>query len=189
MLEKSRLEELSLALPEKERKTLLERIGRRMEKEEGEDPVVVELQEDEREKIIAFEMKKASPWVRLMVWLRTLVTGKSRRDVFFDVRLRMLKTHLRSVSPGLTGFESRDLTPKFARKLYDVYLKTLTIGGIYHSFSADRAVRGAAFTWYLEERLEEPRAALTISSAPRKWKRSSRRRARQRRSARSSRCG
>jgi hypothetical protein len=160
MLEKSRLEELSQELPEKERKTLLERIGRRMETEEGEEAVAVELQEDERDKIIAFEMKRASPWIRFMVWLRTFVTGRSRKDVFLDVRLRMIKTHLRNVSPGLTGFESRDLTAKFARKLYDVYLKTLTIGGVYHAFFADKAVRGAAYTWYLEERLEEPKRGI-----------------------------
>ena len=79
MLEKSRLEELSIALPEKERKELLERIGKRMEREEGEEAVPVELQEDEREKIAAYELKKASAWVRFMLWLRTLITGQAAR--------------------------------------------------------------------------------------------------------------
>ena len=37
MLEKTRLEELSIALPDKERKELLERISRRMEREESEE--------------------------------------------------------------------------------------------------------------------------------------------------------
>jgi hypothetical protein len=160
MLEKSRLEELSLELPEKERKTLLERIGRRMEKEEGEEAVAVELQPDEREKIIAFELKKASPWVRFLLWVRTFMTGKDRKDIFLEIRLAAIKAHLRTASPGLTGFESRDLTPKFARKLYDVYLKTLSIGGVYHAFAADKAVRGAAYTWYLEERLEAPKRGI-----------------------------
>ncbi len=160
MLEKSRLEELSLELPEKERRTLLERIGRRMEKEEGEEAVAVELQEGEREKIIAFEMKKASAWVRFLVWLRTLVSGRSRRDVFLELRLRQVRSHVRSVSPGITGFETRDLTPRFARRLYELYLKTQAISPVYHAFASDKAVRGAAYAWYVEERSENPRRSI-----------------------------
>ncbi len=61
MPEKNRLEELSKELPEKERKELLERIGKRIEREEGEggaESVPVELQESERQKIIDFEMTR-----------------------------------------------------------------------------------------------------------------------------------
>jgi hypothetical protein len=154
MLEKSRLEELSIALPEKERKELLERIGKRMEKEDGEEAVPVELQEDEREKIAAYELKKATAWVRFLLWIRTLVSGRPKMEVFTDIRLRMLKSHIRSSFPGLSGFETRDLTPKFARKLYDIYLKTQELAGVYHVLGTDRAVRGAAYTFYVEQRWE-----------------------------------
>ena len=82
MLEKTRLEELSLALPEKERKDLLERIARRMERTEGEEAFPVELKEDEREKIISFEMKEAGVWVRFLIWLRTFITGRTREGSF-----------------------------------------------------------------------------------------------------------
>jgi hypothetical protein len=154
MLEKSRLEELSIALPEKERRELLERIGKRMEREEGEEPVPVDLQEDEREKIAAYELKKASAWVRFMLWLRTLVTGKPKMEVFMDIRLRLLKGHIRNAFPGLTGFETRDLSPKFARKLYDICAKVQPLAGVYHALGSDKAVRGAAYSWYVEKRWE-----------------------------------
>jgi hypothetical protein len=160
MMEKSRLEELSMALPEKERKELLERIGRRMEREEGEEAVPVELREDEREKIISFELRKASPWIRFLLWLRTFFSGKPRKDVFLDIRLRLLKNSIRSSSPGITGFESRDLSAKFARKLYDLYLRIQPVGGIYHTLSSDKAVRAAAYTWYVEQRLERPKRGI-----------------------------
>ena len=153
-MEKSRLEELSKALPEKERKELLERIGRRIEQEESEDPVPVELQQDERDKIITYEMKKASAWVRFMLWLRTLMSGRSRSEVFLDIRLRLLKNHIRSKCPGITGFDSRDLSVKFARKLYDLYLKVQAVAGIYHALASDKTVRGAVYAWYVEERWE-----------------------------------
>ncbi len=160
MLEKSRLEELSKELPEKERKELLERIGKRMDREESEEAVPVELHAGEREKIISFEMKKAGSWVRFLLWLRTVVSGRSRQEVFLDIRLRLLRTHIRSVSPGITGFETRDLSAKFARKLYDLYAKVEPLMGIYHALGSDKGLRGAAYAWYVEQRWAEARRSV-----------------------------
>jgi hypothetical protein len=160
MPEKNRLEELSKELPEKERKELLERIGKKMEREEGEEAVPVELQDDERRKIVEAEMKQAGPWVRFRLWLRTFFSGKDRAEVFMDIRLGLLKAHIRSVSPGITGFESRDLSVKFARKLYDVYLAVQPVAGIYNSLAADKALRGAAYAWYVERKVEKPKTTL-----------------------------
>jgi hypothetical protein len=160
MLPMSRLEELSKELPEKERKALLERIGRRMEREEDEEAVPVELEEDERQKIIAFEMKSAGPWDRFLLWLRTFFTGKPREQVFLDIRLRHLKAHIRSAYPGITGFETRDLSVKFARKLYDVYLAAQPVLGPYHALSADKAVRASAYSWLVDQKLEHTKSSI-----------------------------
>jgi len=160
MPEKSRLEELSQELPEKERKALLERIGKRMQTEEGEEAVPVELQEDERQKIIAFEMKKAGPWDRFLLWLRTFFTGKPRAEVFLDIRLRHIRNHLRASHPGITGFETRDLSVKFARKLYDVFLAAQPVVAIYHALASDRAVRAAAYSWLVEQKLEKAKRSV-----------------------------
>jgi hypothetical protein len=160
MPEKSRLEELSKELPEKERKELLERIGKRMEHEDGEEAVPLELQEDERQKIISFEMKKAGTWVRFLLWLRTFFTGKQRTEVYFDIRLHQLKAHIRALSPGITGFETRDLSVKFARKLYDVFLASQPVLGVYHALASDKAVRGAAYAWLVEQKLEHAKKTI-----------------------------
>ncbi len=88
------------------------------------------------------------------MWLLTFFTGKPRTEVFLDIRLRHLKTHIRAVSPGVTGFETRDLSAKFARKLYDVFLAAQPVLGIYHALASDKAVRGAAYAWYVEQNLE-----------------------------------
>ena len=160
MLEKTRLEELSLELPEKERKELLERIGKRMERDEGEEAVPVELKPDEREKIITYEMKKATGWVRFLLWLRTFLSGRPREEVYLDIRLRALKSHIRAVSPGITGFETRDLTPKFARKLYDVHVKVQALASIYHALGTDKAVKGGAYTWYVEQRWADAKSTV-----------------------------
>jgi len=160
MAQMSRLEELSKELPEKERKALLERIGRRMEREEGEEGVAVELEEDERQKIISFEMKNVSPWDRFVLWLRTLLSGKPREQVFLDIRVGRLKSHIRSAYPGITGFETRDLSVKFARKLYDVYAAAQPLLSVYHALSSDKAVRGAAYSWLVEQRLPQKKSTI-----------------------------
>jgi hypothetical protein len=105
-------------------------------------------------------MKKAGPWTRFIVWLRALIGGRTRREAFLDVRLRQLRAHIRSVSPGLTGFETRDLSPRFARKLYDVYLKTHAVADMYRAFATDKVLRQAAYAWYVEERSDDPRRSI-----------------------------
>lgn len=155
MLEKTRLEELSIALPDKERKELLERISRRMEREEGEEAVPVELREDEREKIIGYELRRAGWWTQFVVWLRTLFSGRRARDVYIDVRLRRLRAAIRARSPGLSGFDTRDLSPKFARKVYDLFLRVQPLLEPYRSLASDRAVRAAAYAYLVENRYEK----------------------------------
>jgi hypothetical protein len=160
MRAKTRLEELSLALPEKERKDLLERIARRMEQTEPEETFPIELREDEREKIISHEIQEAGPWVRFLLWLRTFLTGRARREVFVDIRLRNLKSHIQSVNPGLTGFETRDLSPKLARRLFRIYQLTRPLLPVYHALSSDKSFKGEAFSWLIERRLENSKSRL-----------------------------
>ena len=155
MLEKSRLEELSIALPDKERKELLERISRRMEREESEEGVPVELRDDEREKIIDYELRRSSAWVRFVVWLRTLMTGRRQREVFIDVRLRHLRSTIRAASPGLSGFDTRDLTPRLARKVYDLYLRLQPLLEPYRALSSDKTARAAAYTHLVESHYDK----------------------------------
>ncbi len=155
MVEKTRLEELSIALPEKERKELLDRISRRMEREEGEEAVPVELRDDEREKIIEYELRRAGWWVQFLVWLRTLVTGRRARDVFVDVRLRRLRSTIRAASPGLSGFDTRDLTPRFARKVYDLFIRLQPLLEPYRALSSDKTARASAYAHLVESRYDK----------------------------------
>jgi hypothetical protein len=160
MLEKSRLEELSLALPEAERKELLDRISKRLEREEGEEAVPMELAEDEREKIISYEMKRAVWWVRFLIWLRTFFSGRRKLEVFLEIKLRLLKGKIRSTNPGLTGFETRDLTPKFARKVFDTYSRLFPLIGAYQSLTSEKSVKTQAYTYLVESRFENAKKSI-----------------------------
>ncbi len=160
MWQKTRLEELSEALPERERRELLERIARRMERAGSEESFPVELKEDEREKIISFEMKEASLWVRFLLWLRTFLTGRTRREVFIDIRLRRIKTRIHSLNPGLTGFETRDLSPKFARRVFQIYQRVRPLTPLYQALGWDKSLKGEAYSWLIEKRLENAKSRL-----------------------------
>jgi hypothetical protein len=155
VIEKTRLEELSLALPDDERKALLERISRRMEREGGEDVIVVELADNEREKIIDHDMKEANWLVRFSLWLRTFFTGRSRRDIFLEIRLRIIKSRIRAASPGITGFETRDLTPRFARRLYDVYTRLHPLLPVIQALTSEKETKAASYTSLVESRYEK----------------------------------
>ncbi len=157
MLEKTRLEELSIALPDKERKELLDRISRRMEREEGEEAVAVELREDERDKIIEYELRRAGWWVQFVVWLRRLFSGRRTREVYIDVRLRRLRAAIRAANPGLSGFDTRDLSPKFARKVYDLFLRVQPLLEPYRALSSDKTVRAPAYAFLVENRYDKAR--------------------------------
>ena len=160
MREKSRLEELSMALPEQERKDLLERIARRMEQGEGEEAFHIELRDNERDTIISREMEEAGLWVRFLVWLRTFLTGRAKKDVFVDLRVKQLKAHIQALAPGLTGFETRDLSPKLARKLFQVYQRARPLEPFYHALGTDKTFKGEAYSWLVEKRLEDSRTGL-----------------------------
>jgi hypothetical protein len=160
MLEKTVLEKLSIGLPEKERRELLDRINRRMEREDSDEAVPVELREDERDKIIEYELRRAGWWVQFVVWIRRLFSGRRTRDVFVDVRLRRLRGSIRARSPGLSGFDTRDLSPKFARKVYDLYLRVHPLLEPYRALTADRSVRTGAYAYLVEHRYEKARTTV-----------------------------
>jgi len=160
MLEKTRLEELSLELPEKERKDLLERIAKRMEREEAEESFPVVLREEERDKVISFEMKEAGPWVRFLLWLRTFFSGRPRKEVFVDIRLRRLRSAINAASPGLSGFDTRDLSPRLARRIWQIWTRLRPLIPVYNALGPDRPMRNAAYAWLVEQRLEDARSTV-----------------------------
>jgi hypothetical protein len=160
MIEKTKLEEISSELPEQERRELLAKITRSMDRDEREEVERVELKQEEREKIIAEDMDRASPWERFLLWLKSLLTGRSKRDLFIDSRIGQLKRSIRQKSPGITGFETRNLTPKFARQLFDLYSAAFPLRGLFQAFSRDAEFRQAFLNRLFETRYPEARKEL-----------------------------
>ncbi len=134
MIDKTKLEELAGELPERERRDLLEKITRRIRPDEREEFVAVEIREEERERLVREELQGVSGWVRLMIWLQGILTGRTRRDLFLRYKLSRLRRLIRQKSPGIAGVETGDLSVRFAQRLFDLYSAVRPLIGLLSSY-------------------------------------------------------
>lgn len=160
MLEKTKLEEISSELPERERRELLARITRSLGSEGQGEYSRIELKQEERDRLLAEEMQNLSPWTRFVLWLRGLLSGKSKRDLFVDLKIKQLKRGIRHKSAGLTGFETRDLSPKFARQLFDLYYASFPLREMFQAFHTDQHFRNQAVTRLFDTKLPKAKKKL-----------------------------
>jgi hypothetical protein len=144
MLEKTKLEEISAELPERERRELLAKITRGLERDETDAVRRVELKQEERDRLIAEELRRASMWERFVLWLQGLLSGRSRKDLFLSSRINLIKRSIKAAAPGLSGFETRNLTPRFARLTYDLYSASFPLRGLFQTFARDELFREQA---------------------------------------------
>jgi hypothetical protein len=153
--DRTRLEELSAELPDKERKELLDKITKRMLPERQEELFRVELNQEEKQRLIAEEMSRSSWWGRFLLWLRHLLSGRSKRELFLVHKLGQLKRAIKQRTPGLTGFETRDLTPKFARQVYSLYAAAYPLKDLFRRFSQDQDFLDKAISDLVETKYED----------------------------------
>ncbi len=135
MNKKSRLRELSSNLTEKERKDLLEKIYNSQKTEEQEYIVPVEIEDDERSRIIRSEIRQLPWWKKFLLWLQVVLSGKDKEKLFLAMKIKDLKKNIKRLNPGLTGFETRDLSAKFAQHLYDLYSSVFSLIDVYYNFT------------------------------------------------------
>ncbi len=160
MLEKTKLEEISSELPERERRELLARITRSLGKEGQGEYSRIELKQEERDRLLAEEMQNLSPWVRFLLWLKGLFSGKSKPDLFVDLKIKQLKRGIRHKSSGLTGFETRDLSPKFAQQIFDLYYASVPLREMFQAFHTDQHFRNQAVTRLYDTKLPDAKTKL-----------------------------
>ncbi|MFP4363421.1 MAG: DUF5312 family protein, partial [Spirochaetia bacterium] len=124
MGESSTFRDLSASLPEKERKQLLSKIKDSLNVDHSEDENIysAQLSDEERQKLITSDIQKVSWWTKFRIWLRSLFSGKNKLDIFLNLKMGALKARVKTKMPGITGFETRDLTPRFAEEVWELYL-------------------------------------------------------------------
>ncbi len=160
MTEKTKLEELAGELPERERQELLDKITRRIRLDEPKEIVRVQIKESERDRLIRDEMPRVSWWVRFLLWFQGVVTGRTRRDLYLRRKLSGLKRHVRRISPGIAGMDTRDLTPRFAQRLFDLYSAAHPLIGLMRSFHFQNEFHQGSIAYLVESRYPDCRTRL-----------------------------
>ncbi|MBI9104102.1 MAG: hypothetical protein JEY99_16925 [Spirochaetales bacterium] len=128
-MKKTVMETLSRELSETEREAMFRKIRQDIIQTES-DAETIELKEEnsaERLKLIKADMSRAGIWERLVVWFRSYLTGKKKEDIFASRKLISLKRQISRRAPGITGFETRNLTPKIAESVYDIYKSAIIL--------------------------------------------------------------
>jgi len=160
--ERSVFQKLVDALPERERRDLLDKINRSMDLERSSDESIYhkELSKEERERLVEQDLSQLSPFGRFMLWLRGMFSGKNRKQLIVASKVHALKGTINRKCAGLTGFETRDLTPKLAESFYRLYLRTLPLIGIYRRLASQSQEMRGSFVELFEEEVPEARVGL-----------------------------
>ena len=120
-------------MPDKEREELLNRLKKSLfvPDETEEKKYHKEIDRNEREEHLTKDLNKVSWISRIILWIKSKLSGKSVREMYLNTRIKQLKKGIASKFPGYTGFETRDLSPKVAEAVFSIYVLTVPLRDIY----------------------------------------------------------
>ncbi|RPJ09349.1 MAG: hypothetical protein EHM28_01835 [Spirochaetaceae bacterium] len=154
MVMKSRLDELARDLSLGERQDLLEKIRGPEDDSEGEYFVHVEMEDSEKQRLIHAEIQKLSVWKKFLLWLYRFISGRDREQIYVTMKLGDIKRSIRRTNPALTGFETRDLSMRFARHVFDLYSALYPLKTFYQFFAEFQPFRDQ-MVLHLVEKIHE----------------------------------
>jgi hypothetical protein len=131
--EQSVFKDLSRFMPDKEREELLARLKKSLfVPDEAEDKKYhKEIDRSEREERLTKDLNMVSWISRFILWIKSKLSGKNVREMYLNARIKQLKKGIGTKYPGLTGFETRDLSPKVAMAVFSMYVLTVPVREIY----------------------------------------------------------
>ncbi|MBI9105502.1 MAG: hypothetical protein JEZ04_02090 [Spirochaetales bacterium] len=161
MLKKDVLEELSISLSEKERVTLLERINRNM----NINPQEKEVQDEgrskkEREIHIENELKHLGWFRKLIMLIISKLSGKKLEEIVVESMMKKLKKTISRKQPGLTGFESRNLTPLFGEMVFELFAYTFEFHELYRKLWLEPGVYESCCQYIVSSMYKETKIIL-----------------------------
>lgn len=150
---RDKLDELSHDLSDRERQQLLRKIEGTRPEESPDAVRPEEIQAEERMRLIAQDMARLSWFGHLVLWLEGLLTGKDAKAVLVRAKVRELKNRIKQVNASLTGFESRDLRPRFAQLVYELFYRVTPVADVCRALTRDQELQDFAFSDLIERSL------------------------------------
>ena len=149
-------DDLSSSITEKERKELLKKINLSMNINPGIDESIynVEMNKDERNRMILEDLKHLSFLERILLKIRQLFSGKSEEAVFTATRFKQLRKSINRKMPGITGFETRNISRKMAEIVYNLYVKSVPLIEVFRDFWSQGETFHLVLSELINERME-----------------------------------
>ena len=158
MSEQSVFHDLSSTLTESERSELLKKIRESLNMQEDREDNVFqkEISQEERVSLARHELQMVSPYRQLVIWIKSKFLGKKKTEVFIQYKLKQIKNAIRRKSPGLTGFETRDLSPQMAMALFQIYSHVVPVRKVFRNMWSRQEIFETVIITLLEEVIENP---------------------------------
>ena len=149
-------DDLSSSITEKERKELLKKINLSMNINPGIDESIynVEMNKDERSRLVIEDLKHLSFFEKLVIKIKQIFTGKSEEAVYTAMRFKKLKKSINRKMPGITGFETRNISRKMADLVYNLYLKSAPLIEVFRDFWSQGETFHLVLTELINERMD-----------------------------------
>ncbi|MEW5816452.1 MAG: DUF5312 family protein, partial [Spirochaetota bacterium] len=147
--------ELSSSLSEQERRELLQKIHKSLSlNQETEESIFKkEYSPEEKEVLIKVDIDRSSWLKKLIIWFKSIVSGKAKKEIFLDLKIASLKSEIQRKSPGITGFETRNLYPKTAELFFKLYSVVYPLVPFFSSLWKKPRVFEQAYTFLLEQKV------------------------------------
>lgn len=130
------MHELSRSLTERERKDLLNKIRKSINLDDLKEKSLYhkDMSQQERDLLISQDISRSSIFARLILWIQSIAVGKEKEEVFLNQKLKRLRSEINRRTPGITGFELRNLYPKFAEAFFGLYSKVFNLIPLFRDF-------------------------------------------------------
>jgi len=161
-VKKTVLEELSGDLSEKEREDLLLKIKQSITSTSVTevDGVSEAHTEGERNKLLLEELKHLSFFQKVIIWMLSRLSGKKKEEVFAARQVQALKHIINRKAPGITGFETRNLTPVLAQALFEIYQTILPVRRYFQDLWLKEGGFERVVIFLMNQRIENPQETL-----------------------------
>ncbi len=147
---------LSRGLTQNEREELLRKIKSSLSIDSENSGIhQEEMDKDEKIAVIRKEKEEISLFRRFILWLKSKITGKSVEELLLSDKLLRIKRKIRKKDSGLTGFETRNLTPHFAELVYELYKTVMPLQNLFKKIWLDESSLNTFFMDIVEEAVSE----------------------------------
>ncbi|MFO8043988.1 MAG: DUF5312 family protein [Alkalispirochaeta sp.] len=156
------MDELARALTDRERRALLDRIAKSLSMEDENRRRIIhgEIRQERRAELIATDMHRLSPWEKLQLWFKRLVSGRGETDLFLRFRLGQARERVRTGSPHYVDFENRAFLPAMPERLRPLCRSSLATREFFDIIWKDTESLRRVLDYLLARRIPDAKRSL-----------------------------